>query len=383
MTSDALRSVAAMWRLERAERLARRHLDPADFTQLRAAGLLDLSLPVESGGAWRDRQSSVRPIADALRLLGAADPSPALVSAMHPAVLSFWLANEAPGHGAWEAQRAAVFATAAGGAQWGTLTSEPGSGGDIMRTRSTAVPFDGLDDVVVPGRRYLVSGDKHFGSGTGICSYMFTTAIPDGESEPAAFFLDTRALVAGHPCGGFTVTKPWDGAGMSATQSHAVRLERCGAVRLEWPLPMAALAAGAGAVNLSLFIGVIVGVLDEAVAVATERLRPHADAMRAYERVEWARVTTDYWLVEQAYEGVLRAVELGGAPDALRAALRGKAAVAELSEQIMVRLGRVVGGATYSESSPFASWFEDVRALGFLRPPWGLMFDNLFANSFV
>jgi hypothetical protein len=32
-------------------------------------------------------------------------------------------------------------------------------------------------------------------------------------------------------------------------------------------------------------------------------------------------------------------------------------------------------------ASPFASWFEDVRALGFLRPPWGLAYDNLFLTS--
>lgn len=32
---------------------------------------------------------------------------------------------------------------------------------------------------------------------------------------------------------------------------------------------------------------------------------------------------------------------------------------------------------TFSRSSPFASWFEDVRALGFLRPPWGLAYDSV------
>jgi hypothetical protein len=41
----------------------------------------------------------------------------------------------------------------------------------------------------------------------------------------------------------------------------------------------------------------------------------------------------------------------------------------------------VLGGGTFSQRSPFAHWFEDVRALGFLRPPWGLAYDQLFATS--
>ncbi len=34
-------------------------------------------------------------------------------------------------------------------------------------------------------------------------------------------------------------------------------------------------------------------------------------------------------------------------------------------------------GSAFSERSPFADWYEDVRALGYLRPPWALAFDQL------
>ena len=54
-----------------------------------------------------------------------------------------------------------------------------------------------------------------------------------------------------------------------------------------------------------------------------------------------------------------------------------------LAEQTLSRLSRVLGGGTYSRRSPFAHWYEDVRALGFLRPPWGLAFDNLMATSIL
>jgi hypothetical protein len=44
-------------------------------------------------------------------------------------------------------------------------------------------------------------------------------------------------------------------------------------------------------------------------------------------------------------------------------------------------MAKVIGGGTFNRSSPFAFWYEDVRALGFLRPPWGLAFDQVFALS--
>jgi len=133
----------------------------------------------------------------------------------------------------------------------------------------------------------------------------------------------------------------------------------------------------------SLFTAVILGVFEEAVRTAKAQLEPKANAMRPYEQVEWSRAELDYWLAVQAYEGALRAVESGDHPRAMHATLRAKEAVAELAEASLGRLSRVIGGGTFSRRSPFAAWFEDVRALGFLRPPWGLAYDNLFASSFT
>ena len=65
------------------------------------------------------------------------------------------------------------------------------------------------------------------------------------------------------------------------------------------------------------------------------------------------------------------------------AALLAKEGVAELAEAALGRLARVIGGGAYSRRSPFAHWYEDVRALGFLRPPWGLAYDSLFGLSFA
>lgn len=376
---DDVQSIVAAWKLQRAERQARRHLDPADFDALRKAGFLRAVVPEDMGGLWRDTASSARIVCDVLRLLSSADPAVGLVSAMHPSVVAFWLLNPDQSQPEWEAQRRAVFASAAAGEQWGTITSEPGSGGDIARTRATAMPTD--DVAFMVGRSYAVTGDKHFGSGSGIADRMITTAIPDGEGAPTMFALDVRDR-RWDGTAGFTLIAEWDGVGMAATQSHAMRLEGAPGVRMARQGPLSDVTAGAGAFVATLFTAVILGVLDEAVTVARTQLSTRAAELRAYEQVEWTRAVCDHWLAVQAYEGSLRTIEAGD-PTALFAALCAKEAVAELAEATLGRLARVIGGGAFSRRSPFAHWYEDVRALGFLRPPWGLAYDSLLALSFA
>lgn len=377
-TAEAVASVAAAWKEDRARRQLRRQLDPADFDLLRQSGLLGLIVPVAAGGAWESVEGSARAVFDIYRTLASGDPSVALVASMHPAVISFWLASPDPSQPAWEEQRQAVFASAAAGRQWGTITSEPGSGGDIGRTRAQAASIDA--EPFLPGRSYGVTGDKHFGSGSGVTDFMITTAIPEGEADPTIFVLD----VQGRPwdgSAGLQLIAEWDGMGMAATQSHAMRLQGAPSVRLAWDGQLDPVTRAAAPFFITLFTAVILGVLDEAVAVARSSVRVRADQLRAFEQVEWARAEQDHWVAVQAYEGAVRGVEGGDPVAAYHGALRAKQAVADLAEQVLLRLTRVLGGGTYSQRSPFAHWFEDVRALGFLRPPWGLAYDNLFATS--
>lgn len=374
----AVQDAASQWRATRPERQSRRHLEQADFDLLRDAGLLRAIAPVDAGGLWKSAESSARPVCDMYRWLGAADPSVALVSSMHPAVIAFWLSSPDPSQDEWEEQRRAVFASAIAGEQWGTITSEPGSGGDIGKTRSVAAALD--TEAFLPGRTYGVTGDKHFGSGSGIADRMMTTALPEGEEDPTIFVLDVR----GRPwdgSAGLKLTAEWDGMGMAATQSHAMRLEGAPGVRMAFNGKLETITRAAGPLVSTLFTAVVLGVLDEAVATARDQVRARAASMRAYEQVEWSRAEQDHWLAVQAYEGALRAIESGDAVVAFHDSLRAKESVAELAEQTLLRITRVLGGGTFSQRSPFAHWFEDVRALGFLRPPWGLAFDGLFMTS--
>ena len=84
-------ALAEGWKEQRAERLGRQALDPADFAALHEAGLTLTGLPREQGGLWQDAATSMRDIGNLLRCLGAVDPSLALVCSMHPTVLTFWL----------------------------------------------------------------------------------------------------------------------------------------------------------------------------------------------------------------------------------------------------------------------------------------------------
>jgi alkylation response protein AidB-like acyl-CoA dehydrogenase len=374
----AVREIAEGWRAERKERQGRRHLERADFDALRDAGLLRVVVPAAAGGIW-EGLASVRPVSELYRHLAGADASVALVSSMHPAVLGYWVMGPDDAQPAWQAQRAAVYASAVAGEQWGTITSEPGSGGDIARTKAVATPLPGPS--FLEGMLYGVSGDKHFGSGSGMCDRMLTTAVPEGESGPAVFVLDTHER-PWDGSAGMELLAAWDGMGMQATQSHAMRLAGAPAVRLAWDGPIERVTRAAAPWINTLFTAVVLGVLDEAVGLARTQLAGKADELRAYEQVEWARAEAEHWLAVQAYEGAVRALEAADPTTAFHDALRAKQMVAELAEQVLLRLTRVIGGGTYSARSPFSHWFEDVRALGFLRPPWGLAYDSLLQTSF-
>lgn len=369
---DGVGQIAARFAADRQERQLRRELDPADFDDLASAGFLLTGVGARHGGLFETVRSSTRPIAEILRLLGRGDPSVALVCSMHPAVLSFWLTTEEvpePHRAAWAEQQASVAAMAGDGAWFGTITSEPGSGGDIAQTMATARPAG--------DQTWLISGPKHFGSGSGITSLMLTTARPAGEGEPDWFLLEVRG-VPWDGSEGMTLVAPWDGHGMTATQSHGMAFVDFPATRVAWPGNWRAFLDAAGPMDGTLFTAVILGVVESAMEAASEQLRRRT-SLRPYEQVEWSNAEQDAWLLRQAYEGMLRAVETEPAP--LRTVLLAKTAAAGLAEDCLRRITRILGGGTFARHSPFGFWFEDVRALGFLRPPWSLAYDALSASA--
>ncbi len=367
---------AARLRGQRTERQQRRHLDPTDFDDLRKIGFHLAAVPEAYGGFWQSVPKSIRPMCEAIRTIATGDPSLALSLSMHPTVLAFWRDGKDPDppDAGWEQQKKHVYATVVDdGAWWATVSSEPGSGGDIRKTSATARP--------VPGQKldYNITGEKHFGSGSSIASYMITPAIPEGEAEPAWFFIDFRGI----PWDGSTgilLRSEWDGHGMPATDSHAFTFRNVPATRLAWPGHQRDPRGGGAGVGLMFFTAVIVGVVDVAMNYIRQRMQQRGQqALRAFDRVELVMAEREAWLVLQAYEGGLRSLEKRGSGpfDAAMA----KATIASLTESLLTRLCRLSGGGAYSRSSPLGYWANDVRALGFLRPPWALATDELFDLS--
>ena len=368
---QAVAMVAREFAVERRERQQRTGLHREDFDALAAAGLQLTGLPEERGGLWRSLPESSRGICEIYRSLAHGDSSVALVTSMHPAVLAFWLALREvpqPDTSAWRQQRETIFDTVERGAWWGTITSEPGSGGDVTRSKAVARR---------EGDGWRLTGQKHFGSGSGMTSYMITTALAEGEEKPDWFYLPVEGNTFDGSAG-ISMVAPWDGHGMRATQSHALAFEACPAVRVAWPGHMLDLIGAAAPFISALFTAVVLGIVETAVETARAQLVPKARSLRSYEEVEWAQAELEAWTMEQAYQGMLRAIESG--ESARRAAVQGKTMAAQLAESSMLRICRVLGGGTFARHSPFGHWFEDVRALGFLRPPWGLAYDRLIMD---
>lgn len=366
--------LAREWASQRADRQQRTEADPADYEQLRKLGISLMAVPVEFGGTWEDISQSARPLCTMLRILAQGDPSITLASAMHQGVLASWRIPTVPEpyNDGWQKQRKEVFQTVVDGAWWGTIVSEPGSGGDTGLTRSRCVPE-------APGsHKYRISGQKHFGSGSGLTSFMTTRAVAEGEADPDLFFLEVR----NQPWDGSTgmrLSAEWRGHGMMSSNSHAFEFKDFPATRVAWPGHQAELMAANSGLGGMSFTSVITGVVDAAMDYTRQRLkeaRNQGSNLRAYQQVEWTMAEQEAFLIDRAWEGTLQSLDQGIINR--RTILMTKECVARLSESVLTRLCKLTGGTAYTWYCPLGAWFEDVRALGYLRPPWSLAFDNLY-----
>ena len=380
-----LRTIASEFSVDALARGQRPALADTDFARLAGAGFLATGLPAAEGGHWHGLSASVRNYAELICTIAMGDPSVALVASMHPLVLCLWHAADSAADSpesecaALATQQRFVYDTVRTGCWWGTITSEPGTGGDIARSRAVAEAQGGLS--------YLLSGEKHFGSGAGIVSFMTTAARVSGMDDPPTFFLDMRD-VPWDGSTGLTLLRSWDGHGMMATQSHAFRFARFPATRIAAPsaAARAIMAPLAAVMFASVAVAIVRLAMDWARRTARRTVRKneqqtggqgHTAAPRAFETSELVRAEGSAWLIEQAYEGAIRAAEGSDLRAAQIATLHAKLLIAEMGEELLLRLGRIVGGGSYSRSQPLGQWSQDIRALGFLRPPWGLAAEQL------
>ena len=371
---EAAPKLAEEWASQREDRQNRTKADPADYQSLRELGFNLMAVPVEFGGYWEDLSRSGRSLCTVLRMLAKGDPSITLSSSMHQGVLASWRVPSVPEpfNEGFQQQRKEVFSTVADGCWWGTIVSEPGSGGDTGLTRAACIPEE------EGSLKFRLSGQKHFGSGSGLTSFMTTRAVPHGETAPDLFFMEVR----NHPWDGSTGLKlaaEWRGHGMKSTNSHAFEFTDFPATRIAWPGHQAELMNNNSSLGGISFTSVIMGVIDAAMEYSRERLKANlarGSRLRSLQQVDWTMAEQEAWLIDQAWEGAMRVVDTG--TQDRRVMLMCKENVARLSESVLNRLCRIAGGNSYTWYSPLGAWFEDVRALGYLRPPWALAYDNLY-----
>lgn len=364
--SDNLDALVNTWMPARAERMGRKALDNSDFVALAKAGLTLTGVPADRGGLWQGAAQSARPVAMLLRKLASVDPSLALVASMHSTVLLMWLIDPKDGVPAgWKKHRDEVLTAAREGHWFGTVASEPGIGGDLLATKATAK--SGTDG------SWRMSGDKFMGSGSGMTSFMMTVAVPEGEQRPDIFLLDMREL-GWDGAQGLKMVRPWDGMGMAATQSHAFRFDDVRVVRHGLEGGALDLLPQIGPVIGFMFSAVFVGILDAAAAEAKRILGKRAQHLSAFEQSNWIKAQNQIWLAQQAFEGMARSMETDTAGTDV---LHGKLAIADLAETALNGLSHAVGGASLSQASPFGQWMQDVRALGYLRPPRALSYARI------
>ncbi len=368
-TADALapyRAITERFRDERVSRLSQTRLQSNDFNDLARAGFLTLCVPVDAGGTWQNLGTSGPLLAEIIRCIAKGDPSVALVAAMHPAVIAFWHADpDGASPTDLTPQAREVFDGTLAGHWWGTMMSEPGSGGDVAKTKTAARK-------VPPGDRFQLTGEKHFGSGSGQTSYMVTTARYNNQVD--LFVIDMRDK-PWDGTEGLSLLREWDGHGMAGTQSHAFSLQNCPARLADSGSPFERSISKTSRISGVLFSAVIVGILDEAFEFALEKLKPKRADLRPLERVELVRAQNEYWQAATLFAAVRDSM---GTTTGLRDARQAKYAIATHAENALGRLSKVIGGSSFGRTSPLGQWAQDVKALGFLRPPWALQNDQLF-----
>jgi alkylation response protein AidB-like acyl-CoA dehydrogenase len=290
---------------------------------------------------------------------------------MHATVVSFWSCYvDVPSDfkSEWERQCEEVFSGVKSGAWWGTITSEPGSGGDIRKSKAKAKK-------VTDSEHYELFGQKHFGSGCGASDFMITTAVPEDDENPDWFIvpMPPQPLDANV---GVKIVAPWDGQGMAATQSHSIEFCGAKASRIAAPGNMLKVIEGPRGAVACAYSAVFVGIADEAMAQARTVIAKNQNDLDSFSRVEWVRAKKEAWLIQQAYEGMLNG--MANEQSSAHTAQLGKLSIAELAESLLQRISHILGGSAYSRKSPFGFWLNDVRALGFLRPPWPLAYQRIF-----
>jgi len=321
---------------------------PAEnFVDLRRAGLLTLSVPVELGG----RGGSYLAFSMVAEEIARGDASTCLCFTMHCAGVAAALAGD-------EAQRSRAVARLADGAIFTVVFTEPGSGTHFMRPQTTATPVDG---------GYLLNGGKSFATSAGAAEVVVVNAVVDGTPEGAftLFMVDPKA----NP--GIAVAGSWDAMGMRANDSRSLTFtdafvpatDRIGAEGEGKGVVLARpnfIALGLSAAS----VGIARAAVEMAIEHATTRvIQPGTEPIAGYQAIQF--LVAEMEIVTNAMRlMVMRAaVTADRDPDAAGAVMtEAKAFCNENGFAVANKALQVVGGRGYVRGHMAERLVRDARA---------------------
>jgi alkylation response protein AidB-like acyl-CoA dehydrogenase len=318
---------------------------------LRRCGMLATAVPAEYGGGGQDAFAVNKVVEELARV----NPSAAIIAFQHFAVcmrMAEW---------GTRAQKASLLpALAAGDLLAASAWSEPGVGAAKKKINTVASP--------VPGRGWLLNGEKSFATSAGIADIYLILAQTSDIDDPGSrygssgqsFFL----VPAGNP--GLVPERPLDLVGMRGSATGHVSLHDCqvsDSGRLGPTGHAAVIIAGVRESGMTLG-AVSVGIARALLGIAAA----HAD------RQESVKQTMNrHWLAElstqvSAAGALVSQAGQRSSADPGRITIQSKLFASAVAEHVGAEVARMVGSAGYLAGHEINRLIADARAVAHMGP---------------
>jgi alkylation response protein AidB-like acyl-CoA dehydrogenase len=327
-----------------------------NYAELRAHGLMDLTVPKEYGG------KGVSPLAYslAMRELAKGDGSTALTFNMHATIMT--IINRLGS----DEQKARYFGEVVKrGAIFASLGSEPNT--------SPSAPVFFIETTLNKGPNgYRINGHKHFCSFGNAADYFFAFTMMEQTTHPRDGLL---AVIAPKGTPGVTVIETWNAMGMRATASHSVLFE--GAEIHENAIigaPGAAFTSGIGSEYVLGYSAIYTGIAEAAYEFARDYARArivkpdtkpigHNPIIQRY-------IAEMSATLEASRQLSLHAARTSsvGSPERILAANQAKYFAVESAMKVTDLALRVCGGRGLFKDYPLERYYRDVRAGVVMNP---------------
>jgi alkylation response protein AidB-like acyl-CoA dehydrogenase len=356
--SPLVELVAELARTRFAERAGPTDLDatfPAEnYSDLRAAGLLGLTIPKRYGGLGADPLTYAQCMVEMAKGCSAT----ALTFNMHATVMTIIDSI------ASEDQRRRIFGDVVNnGRVVASLGSEPGSSfRDLYVIQTRFEPVDS---------GYRVQGVKHFCSIGGAANLYAVIGLIEGTTSAREGLL--CALIQ-HGKGGITVEPTWDAVGMRGTRSDTIRFDTVvmhddvlGGAGAYLKADLAGFGLGYAAVYLGIAQAAFDFILEE---VRTRIVRPATEPRSHHPLVqrEVAEMATSLRAGHLMLADAARSKMSGDVQAATVAINQAKYFCAEVGVAVTERAMRLAGGRGILKQLPLERWHRDALA-GPVMPP--------------